>query len=288
VGGTKTYTIDKGFAVLMRAAPWIFAAFVALATALPFLPDDGRPRNPAAVLGLSAFCILFFGALGWWSWRIARRWPHYAIAVDEDGLWPAHLSKERALIRWAQTHDVKERPFLQRLDVLDVEGNVLLQLEYQLHDFESLRALLLQKLPTRATPSLPATYRKARIYHVFHIAGLLGFSLLGLFVGETNPLLGYGGMGVLVAAILFEFLKTPSQLSISQSQLQITYPLRTLTFYPAQISAVRLGDSFHEGARLPQVGVFIHGQEKPIRLLGLGVDAVQLQRTLEQWRSQPR
>jgi hypothetical protein len=124
--------------------------------------------------------------------------------------------------------------------------------------------------------------------HASTITALLVFSLLGLYLGETNPLLGYGGMAILVATILFEYVKTPSQLSISQSQLQVRYPLRRLTFSPAQVSAVRLGDLFNEGARVPRVGVFIHGQEKPIWLLGLGVDALQLQQTLDQWRSQSR
>jgi hypothetical protein len=59
MSGTKTYAIDKGFAALMRASPWIFVAFVALGVALPFLPDDGRPGNPTVVLGLSAFSVLF-------------------------------------------------------------------------------------------------------------------------------------------------------------------------------------------------------------------------------------
>ena len=280
----KTVAIDRTFATLSKVAPWVLAAFVLFFVALPFLPNGGHPRNPAGVIVLSLFGVCFFGFLAWAGFRIAKRLPYCTVSIDKDGLWPAHASKATALVRWDQVHSTKEHPYLQRLDVMDASGMVLIKLEYQLSQFDSIRALLLEKVPRPVRSMAPVTYAKTIIYHACYVVGLTGFSLLGWYVGMSNPLLGYGGMAILVGLILYEYLTSVSRVVILPDRLQIGYPLRAREFPRARVEAARIGDFYNQGVRHPEVGLFIHGEKKPIRLRGLGTDALNLQQTLHQWR----
>ena len=151
----RTFEVDRSFAALSKWAPWLLIAFVLLFVALPFLPNGDRPSNNFGTIGLSVFGVIFFGVLGWYGFRIAKQLPQCSVSVDRDGLWLAHLSKERSLIRWEDVHSTREHMYLQRLDLLDKKGHVLIKVEYQLSGFETLRALLLEKisLPTQLAGS---------------------------------------------------------------------------------------------------------------------------------------
>lgn len=105
------------------------------------------PEWPPKLAGhvLLAGISIFLAALAWGAFRQLGQIRFSAIAVDADGLWPAHLPKDRHLVRWEGVKGMRERPFLQRLDLLDASGNVLLKLEYQLVGFDLLRAVVAQR-----------------------------------------------------------------------------------------------------------------------------------------------
>lgn len=241
------------------------------------------------MIGLSVAGIAFFGLLAWYGFRIAKQLPHCSVSVDDDGLWPAHLSKETQLVRWGDVHSLRERVYLQRLDLLDSEGRILLKVEYQLVGFEALRALLIEKTIRRSTQVPVSTkFTKRFTYHVFTHGGIVGFSLIGWYVGTFNPWLGYGGIALLVTLIVHEYLTTVSGIQMFRDRLRIAFPYRSEEHFREQIEAIQMGDFYNQGARHPEVVVFIRGKDKPIRLYGLGVDAVNLHRTLEQWKQDTR
>lgn len=279
----KTFVIGRTFSALSKGTPWVFVALVVFSIALPFLPGY-RQSNPIGAVSLSVLGVCFFGVLGWYGFRIAKRLPYCAVSIDKDGLWSAHLSKETALIRWGQVHSTRERVYLQRLDLLDSHGNVLIKLEYQLSGFETLRALLVEKMQRPTAQTAPLAYAKRSIYHAIYIVSIAGFSLLGWYIGMSNPLLGYGGMAILVALIGHEYLKTVSRVTLLRDRLQLGYPFRTREVFRAELEGVEITDVRNQGTSHPEVGLFIRGENKPIRLRGLGVDAVNLHQTLEQWQ----
>ena len=287
-GDAETFAINRSFAVLSKGAAWLLSAFVVLFVALPFLLYGDRPPEPIGIMALSVFGTCFFGGLGWYGFRIVKRLPYCAVSVDDEGLWPAHLSRDTALIRWNRVHWARERPFLQRLDLLDANGEVLMKLEYQLSGFEALRARVVENAQPPAPPAFPATYAKPLAWHVFHIACIAGFSLLGWYVGEEDPLLGYGGMAFVVALIVREYLATVSRLTLLRDRLRIAFPLRTRELARTQLQSAQIGDLFNQGSRFPEVGLYVRDERKPIRLRSLGVDAVTLQQTLERWREWDR
>jgi hypothetical protein len=283
-GATRIFVIDRSFAVLSRWAPWAFIAFALLSVALPFLPDENRPSGRAGIIGLSVFGGLFFGLLAWYGFRTAKNLPQCSVSVDEDGIWPTHQTKEQSLIQWRDVHSTKERAYLQRLDLLDTNGNVLMKIEYQLTGFEMLRALLVEKVSSPPQSIASNSFRRRSSYHLFNIGGIAGFSALGIYSGSFNPILGYGVMAILVALIVHEYVTTVSGLDVLSDRLRFTFPLKALEVFRAEVEAVRIGDTFNQGARHPEVGVFVRGKSKPFRLAGMGIGAVPLHQILAQWK----
>lgn len=279
----KTFEIDRRHAVLYKWASWGLIAFAVLFIALPFLPDEQATPDPMGTFGLSLVGVIFFGTLGGYGLWTVKRLPHCAVAIDDEGIWPAHLPKATALVRWENIHSTRERMTQQRLDLLGANGRPLLKLEYQLADFEALRAQVSARIRPSPTLTVPATYAKPSIYHAINLASVAGFSLLGGYVGLTSPLLGYGGMGLLVALILHEYFTTVSRIDLLHDRLRLGYPFLTRELLPEKLETVRIGDVFHKGTRHPVVELSIRGARKPIRLNSLGLDALHLQTTLEHW-----
>lgn len=292
----QTFVIDKKFAQLVKISVGVCFAFTLLGIALPFLPDDAspngccQPASPIRIYIVSVVCTLFFSALALYSIRTLKALPLRSVAADDDGLWLAHLSKDKGLVRWQNIATVRERPILQRLDLLSESGGVLLKLEYQLTQFSQLRSLVMEKTSGQVgIPSLPITAAKPLIYHLFYAFGLVGFGALGWQVGPESPWLGYVGMSGLVVVIAYEYLTTISKVTIDREHLFIAYPTIQRSYLWADIDSVRISDVFDQnGGMHPQLNVTAKGCEKPFQLRGLGMDAVALHRlVMAAWKHEP-
>jgi hypothetical protein len=257
---------------------------VALFVALPFIPDGkGSPPSPL-LFGLVVPGGLLFGVLAWKSFQVVKQLPYSSIAADDEGLWRAHLAREDALIPWARVRSTKEHHYQQRLDLLDEQGKVLVGLEYQLSDFEALRALVAEKLRPAGEPATGTVFAKGTTYHVFNIGSLIAFSALGVYVGGSNALLGYGMVGLVVLFCGYEYMTTIHRLRILSDRLELTYPLRTVDILRVEVEAVEIGDVFNRGFRQPVAGVLARGRKKPIPIADLGVDAMKLHHSLVRWK----
>ncbi len=292
----QTFVIDKKFGQILKVSLGVFVAFTLLGIALPFLPDDAsaaectQPASPIRTYIVSLVCTLFFAALALYSLRILKALPLQSVAADNDGLWLAHLSKGAGLVRWQDIAIVRERPILQRLDLLSEGGNVLLKLEYQLTQFSQLRSLVIDKTAGQvAIPALPVTAAKRPVYHLFYAVGFIGFGALGWKVGPESPWLGYLGMTGLVVVIAYEYLTTVSKVTIDRDCLVIAYPTVRRSYPWADIDSVQLSDVFDQnGAMHPQLSVTVRGGGKPFCLRGLAMDAVALHRiVMVAWKGEP-
>ena len=118
---------------------------------------------------------------------------------------------------------------LAMLRCFNARGQRLIRIEYQLTNFEQLRAILTDKvLANKKRPTLPTSFSKRYLYHLFYAACVVGFSALGWYVGGSGkPLLGYVGMALLVAAIIYEYITTAYKVNIRQDKLEIIYPSTT-------------------------------------------------------------
>lgn len=156
----------------------------------PFIPGESHSRNLNAIYILSIIGASFFGLLSWYGFNIIKRLTFSSVTIDTDGIWPSHKEKKEALVRWQAITNIKERPIMQRLELMGSKGTTLLRIEYQLSKFDKLRAQLIERINIKKYQYLPMSFSKKRGYHLFYFSCGLGFAWLGWYVGQDNPLFG--------------------------------------------------------------------------------------------------
>lgn len=284
MNSTEHFQVEGFMRWVILASPWIFAALVVLGLSLPLLPDEGRPRNEDFQLGFSIFMATFFGVLAVLSWRMVRELPYAAVSVDSHGIWRSVEDPSTSLVRWIDISRIRERPYLQRIELLDRSGRRLLKLEYQLQGFERLRNIVLERsslAPIRA--ELGHTFAKGFSYHAFNVAALVGFVALGLYVWRTNALLATAVLLVVVGLGAREYLTTAHKVQLLPNEVLITWPLKKLALSRMDVVALDVSDVIVNHARHPQVLLVHKRSEKPVALQGLGASAVELKLALESW-----
>jgi hypothetical protein len=203
------------------------------------------------------------------------------VATDDDGVWYIHIGKDKGLISWEVIHRVKERPYRQRLDLLDCNNKELLRVEYQLIGFELLRNVLNEKAGALDLEPHQSGFSKGSLYHLFYLAGVVGFSALGIYVGKNgNALLGYVAMSVLVIFLIYEYIVTATGIRITSNGFLISYPFSKRSIPLADVKDVAVSDEFYKGNRIPEVWIITRNAEKPFKLKRLGADSNVVYRAL--------
>ena len=280
----QSFEVEPSFSRLSKISIWIFAAMAIAFAAVPIVQEN--PLEPSRQDAAFALTGLIFAALGIWAYKISVELPLAAISLDSDGLWRTIVGKRTGLITWDRIYSVRERPLLQRLELLDRIGNVLIKLEYQLSNFELARRFVLDQLPNSyRLDVLPVTFSKPAVYHVVTIAITVAFVALGAYAGLSNPLLGYGGVGIVVLLCITEYLGKVYEIRVERSHLDLAYPLRRVRLHPSDISDVGVSDQFHKGVRLPEVVLVVRGRNKGISLSDLGPDTLTLCLLLKSWQA---
>lgn len=280
----ERFELERSARWLFFAAPWVMAVCALISVTLPVIPGEGTPRNESFLLGFAILGFLGFGLGALYSFRIVRRLPEAAVSVDEDGLWPTIKEKDAALVRWSSVVRLREREIMQRLEALDSSGKVVAKLEYQLQDFQRLRSIVLQRVKLERNQStVTGVHQKSRWYHFFSIGSMIGFALLGWYVGQTEPLIGYAGMALVVVGIAWEYWTMPFRLVVTPSALEIDRPYQRQRVPRERISRIEVEDELVRHAKLPRVTVHLIDGSESIRLKSLGLQAVELHQILQAW-----
>jgi hypothetical protein len=269
----QEFNLEKKFIWLMRACLIAFLIIMALGLAVPFFPEEDN-TNPGGLIFISLFSTIMFGGFAILTWKALRSLPYADIATDEEGVWYKHLGKEQGLIPWGNISKIKERAYMQRLDLIDSNGALLLKVEYQLLGFEILRSIIFENIDHEGPELSRKEFKKGVSYHVIQLSGVLVFAALGIYVGANgSPILGYGAMSLMVAFIIYEYLTTAYGVRVSTDSFEVLYPLGSrLIDYP-DVSEMGIIDEFHKGSRLPEVWIVSLKAKKPFKLKNLGIDS---------------
>ena len=269
----QEFHIDKKYIILTKGCLVVFLSFLALGIALPFLPGESED-NPNETISVSILCIVVFGSFTLLTWRFLKKIPYYPIAADEEGIWYKHIGRKKGLVPWKRIAVINERAFLQCLDLIDSRESRLIPVEYQLQDFEILRGILQERIRLPVIEGRRKSFSKSMAYHLFYAFCIIGFSCLGIFLGaDDSPILGYGGAGILVTVIVWEYLVTVTGVEIINQSLKISFPIGEKSVAFADITNIRMSDTFVKGNRQPEVWVETKSKKKPYKLKQLGVDA---------------
>jgi hypothetical protein len=260
----RTFTIDPRYTRGNWLAGCVSVVFAGFYAVLPFVPLDGRRSTVIALRVVCVFGFSLCAAVAWFAYRTVQRLPGSAIALDDDGVWRAHTAKDTALLRWGDIRGTRERRLLQRLELLGALGRTRLTIEYYLLEIEALRALLAEKAPLILEHRpLPARFTRSVAHHPFYIGSLVGFSLLGVYVGALGtPVLGYALMPLVVAGIFVEYLTTVWRCTVAPDKLEVDYPLRRRVLRRNDVATIGISNAFKDSWRQPQVDVVVAGSDE--------------------------
>jgi len=278
----QEFKLEKGFIRLFKFGVVFFIGMTLMSISLPFLPVENQTGNDVAIFVISGVLTLLFFGFSIFTIKISKDLPFCNVSIDSDGLWYSHMRKESGLIGWSSINKIIERPNLQRLDLIDNAGRKLMTIEYQLSNFEFLRSMLSEIIvENNAKPTIPLVYSAGFFHHAFNAIAVAGFATLGWYISSNeSQVVGYGGMGLLICMILYEYLTTVWKLELVSNQLVVSYPLFSSKLKYCEIESVALSDSFQKGVRYPEVLIF-QRDKKPIKLKGLKVDATILHAALK-------
>ena len=267
------FKLDKKHLLMLKVSLVIFITFLAFSFALPFIEDEGK----------NTILIMISTAIVWGSSTILtlitlKKLSYADIAVDDDGIWYNHQNKNDSIIPWSTIAKVNDRSAYQRLELIGVNDNKLLQIEYLLNNFNKLRAIINKKTSTiHQDIQLPATYNKSSFFYIFNLIAILIFSALGIYVGITkNPLLGYGGMSLFIIMIIHEYLSTPYKLHLDIESLTIFYPLIKRDIAYNNITSIELSNTSHKGYLFPELQLICHNIKQSHKIKGLGISENEL------------
>ena len=278
----QEFKLDKKYITLMKGCLFVFIAFLVLGLSLPFFPGE-EESNPNVILMITLMCTVVFGFFSILIWLSLKKLPFADVAADDDGIWYMHIGKDKGLISWDKIHKVKERLYMQRLDLLDCNDQELLRIEYQLDDFELLRNALNEKAAAISPDSNQSEFFKSPLYHLFYFVLVLGLSALGIYIGKNgSSLLGYGAMCVLVTFIIYEYLVTATGIQITSKSFLVAYPLTRTNVPFADITDIVIADEFQRGNRIPEVWIIARNAKKPFKLKQFGADSNIIYKILRQ------
>ncbi|WP_431262115.1 hypothetical protein ACQ859_18280 [Roseateles chitinivorans] len=263
-------------------SPWLLMGMAVFFGTMLFHADDGKSGG-AFLLVFSGVGVLGATAGAWYAWQVVRNLDESAISVDDQGLWPTIRNRQDALVPWHSIVGLREREILQRIDALDATGKTVARLEYQLKDFDRLRAIVLQRAILRGPATSTDTYVRPWWHHLAAFGFMLGVLVLGGYLGQTRPFVGYVAMTCFAAVIAWEYGTSPFHLRITPEALEIRFPGRRRRVAREQVSAIGIRDIAMSHHKLPQVVLTLAGGENPVRLKSLGVQAVALHQVLQAW-----
>jgi hypothetical protein len=278
----QEFHLHKKYQREIKICLMVFLALFLLGAALLVIPAE-KDRNPESTRLIALMCMGLFGFLAGVAANSLKKIPRADITADDDGLWHTHEGKPRGLLRWADIGRIRERAGQQCLEIFDRTGRRRIRVEYQLTGFESLRNRLYENIRLSGERARGRDFSKNPGYHLFYWACGIGFSWLGLYIGQnSSPVLGFGGMSLLVMVLVYEYLKTVFRVEIRPQGLTVFYPLRSNRIPWAAITGIDLADTFYKGARHPEVRVFTKGSKKPYNFRQFGVDENVLLAALKQ------
>jgi len=278
----KEFKLDKKYITWAKGAFVFFIAFLVLGFSLPLLHYYEGTSNPNGtsmiiVMCITVFVTVVFGFYSILAWRSLKSLPFADVAADDDGIWYMHVGKDKGLIPWETINRIKERPRMQRLDLLDRNNNELLRVEYDLTGFALLRNLLNEKAGTLNPGSHQSRFSTGLLYHLENLAYVVAISAFGILSIYTDDMIGgallFSTLGFLMIYAIYQYLVTATGIQITSSGVLITYPFTTRKIPFDDIRDVVISDEFNSGYRMPEVWIITKNAKTPFKLKQIGADS---------------
>jgi hypothetical protein len=172
---------------------------------------------------LMILCVAMFGSGAVGCLQIFNR-SRDTVAVNADGLWYLQRKGSTTFIAWSEVGSVTARDGVQRLVVTDVTGTKKIRFEYQLENFEKLRAFVVEHSVAARIRTPPRTvfhrnWMNRGVILVAFVTSLL-FTWLCVRQGQPKPAPIFIGFAVFAFVGL---MREPSRVEIANDAIVIRF-----------------------------------------------------------------
>jgi hypothetical protein len=208
------------------------------------------------------------------------------VAVNSDGLWYLHPGGDAIFIAWSDVGSVRALDFAQRLVVTDTAASKKIKLEYQLENFEKLRAFVLDRTSSMRlhAPALTIFHRNW-VNRGFMLGSYAACSLTALLAsrqGQRGDGLLFLGFAVLSFAGLTQEV---ASVEILNDAILIKYLGWRRTVPDDGISNIVIVD-LHDRGNVHAAVIIKRLHGKPLKLFGFREGSVALHDALSSaWTS---
>ncbi len=253
--------------------------FMAFVLSLP-ITDSADTSPIVLVLG-----VVLSGSLGAAALQIFNR-SRDRVAVSADGIWYLPRTGAITFIAWSEVGSVGARDVAQRIVITDTTGIRRIRVEYQLEDFEKLRALVLRYSAGARLIASPATiFHRNWVNRGILLGSLVAFLLFTyLCIKQGQPGSAPIFLGLAVLSIV-GLVREPARVKISNDSVVIKYLgwQRTVAF--DAISNILLVDLHNRGNVVATV-IIERRHGKPLKLMGFREGSIALNDALySAWRA---
>ncbi|MGF1740909.1 hypothetical protein L4C34_07500 [Vibrio profundum] len=131
---TKLYFMPSSTKRMLILCIIIFFIAALGTFSLFFFPDKTQSDVSLAVLG-----TIVFGGFSIYFIINLKRLPTFSLSIDEQGIWPAHLPREKNLIYWSEIAECQHaKPFFKCMYLLGSNNQKLVTIHYQVERFDEL------------------------------------------------------------------------------------------------------------------------------------------------------
>lgn len=260
--GTATYEINRGWVRLARWCGYLLALFaIAYLGGYLYAPDE-------ISLGLAVFGVVFFGGLALVSLRLGHSPEVYSVEISDDGV---RRTSSGAWIPWTGVVALRERPILNRIDLIGPGGPTGITLEYQLEAFQEALDRVLERVRLDI-PHDSESFRRPLFSwsRLFVFATTIGLSALGAWVwlsegGWVGPLL----IVMMLGALAHDTVSQISEVRLSSDSLAVRRNFRTTTYAISDVTSAKLAlRPVGNGNQYLDMFIEVHGKATPIRPAG--------------------
>jgi len=171
----EVFRFSVGYKGLLLFCILVFGAALLLGIAL--LHFDPSQKS----IWIALIDIAVFGFLLWYSLKVWKKSDDY-ITADGSGLTYVSPKGTQVFISWREIADVRSRDVLQRLEIYNVSGRKLMDLEYQLENFERLRAMIVENgCLIQSSSARRKTFVRSVRFNIFFFVAFVFFSIMTLW-----------------------------------------------------------------------------------------------------------
>ncbi len=171
----EIFCFPKGYKGLVLFCILVFGACLIIGIALLYFDPSQKS------LWIALIDVAVFGFLLWYSLEVWKK-SDDCITADGSGLTYASPKGTRIFVNWREITDVRARDVLQRLEIYSLSGRKMMNLEYQLENFDRLRTLILENtcLDQSRLAKQKTFTRDARL-NVFLLVAFVFFLIMALW-----------------------------------------------------------------------------------------------------------